>query len=219
MLLDPNYRRYGAHLSVDIANAQAACLAHGANSYHPLSKIKHSVLRFASPIAAGLSRHLSAVKGNIERTGRPESHFNRQRQGHSCGKWLSEVFKDYHVVFVIGAHIFSPRNRKFTPFQGIHRLLSLLPRTVLADQNSHRCRPNPGIRPRRAPGTTGNRRGTLNRSFESPRKKAKIGVILPDEMEHDELFIVTLAAGKDNGKKPRTLYGPVLNVITALKVS
>ncbi|KAJ7261385.1 hypothetical protein B0H12DRAFT_1002546, partial [Mycena haematopus] len=42
---------------------------------------------------------------------------------------------------------------------------------------------------------------------------------LPDDTELDELFIQTLAAGKDEAKKLRALYGPVLFVTTPLKVT
>ncbi|KAF8175070.1 hypothetical protein K438DRAFT_1437302, partial [Mycena galopus ATCC 62051] len=53
----------------------------------------------------------------------------------------------------------------------------------------------------------------------NPRKKRKVDVTLPEDTELDKLFIETLAAGKDEAKKLRALYGPVLFVTTPLKVT
>ncbi|KAJ7820692.1 hypothetical protein B0H13DRAFT_2377717 [Mycena leptocephala] len=55
--------------------------------------------------------------------------------------------------------------------------------------------------------------GSSNITFGSPRKKRKVDVVLPDDTELDKLFVQTLAAGKDEEKKLRTLYGPVLTVM------
>lgn len=42
---------------------------------------------------------------------------------------------------------------------------------------------------------------------------------LPDKTELDRLYISTLAAGKDEDKKLLALYGPVLTVTPAMKVT
>ncbi|KAJ7097347.1 hypothetical protein C8R44DRAFT_748458 [Mycena epipterygia] len=58
-----------------------------------------------------------------------------------------------------------------------------------------------------------------NTLFASPRKKRKLEFSLPNDTDLDKLFIATLEAGKDTAKKLAALYGPVLFVTSALKIT
>ncbi|KAF8194287.1 hypothetical protein K438DRAFT_1588306, partial [Mycena galopus ATCC 62051] len=61
--------------------------------------------------------------------------------------------------------------------------------------------------------------GEPNRVLARLSKKAKTLPVLPEDTELDRLFVRTLQAGKDEAKKLRALYGPVLCVTSPLKVT
>ncbi|KAJ7019132.1 hypothetical protein C8F04DRAFT_1198068 [Mycena alexandri] len=139
----------------------------------------------------------------------------------SRGTWLCGVFNDYNIVFVSSADVFGPGSGKYTSFQGTRRtvidyvacsrpLFSHIKSFNVADRVNGYDHAALTVQLELDV-------GTLNRSFERPRKKAKIDVVLPAETPLDRLFITTLAAGKDYEKKLRALYGPVLNTTTPLR--
>jgi hypothetical protein len=139
------------------------------------------------------------------------------------GTWLCEVFKDYNIAFVSSAEIFGPSGGKFTSFQGIRKtvidyvacsreLFSQIKSFTVADQVQRYDHAalilNLEIDI-----------GSSNITFESPRKKHRVDVVLLDDTELDKLFIQTLAAGKDEEKKLRALCDPSSTVTTPLKVT
>ncbi|KAJ6450876.1 hypothetical protein C8R45DRAFT_946489 [Mycena sanguinolenta] len=142
------------------------------------------------------------------------------------GKWLCEVFKHYSVVFISGAQIFGPNGGKFTSFQGKTEVC----RTVI-DYAACSRELFSSIRSFTVAGQVQGYDhaalivevqldvGGLNRSLEKAPKKRKVDVPSPEVTELDKLFIRTLEAGKDEAKRLRALYGPVLFVTTTLKVT
>jgi hypothetical protein len=136
------------------------------------------------------------------------------------GTWLCDVFKDYNIFFVSGAEIFGPSGGKFTSFQGIRKTVidyvaysreffSQIKLFTVADQVQ-------GYDHAALIVNLEIDIGSSNITFESPRKKRKVDVVLPDDTELDKLFIQTLATGKDEEKKLRALRGPAT---TPLKVT
>ncbi|KAJ7755557.1 hypothetical protein B0H16DRAFT_1886343 [Mycena metata] len=93
----------------------------------------------------------------------------------SRGKWLCGVFNDYNIVFVSGVDAFGPESGNFTSFQAYSRSLfshiksfSVANRVDGYDHAALTVQLELDV-------------GTLNRSFERPRKEAKIDIVLPAE--------------------------------------